>query len=204
MVYCEQCGEVPVPESDLPVELPEIQEIKIGEQSPLALIGDFVNTKCPKCQGAAMRETDTMDGFVDNSWYFFRYLDPNNTKEFAAKDRLNHWMPVDLYVGGVEHAVGLDVEPVVPEPLASGVIAPIGPGVRCPLSTPCFAKRSTAGRRGRRGSTQVAAREDLRAAGARARSVSALGHAVCNSWFGVDRSRFSAEPQPDRVEGHRL
>lgn len=106
IVYCEECGEVPIPEEDLPVELPDIEEIRVGEQSPLASVEEFVHTTCPSCGGAARRETDTMDGFVDNSWYYFRYLDPQNDTAFASREHIQKWMPVDLYVGGVEHAVG--------------------------------------------------------------------------------------------------
>ena len=105
IVYCDTCGIVPVPEDQLPVELPEVEDYAPKGKSPLAAVTDWVNTECPKCGAAARRETDTMDTFVDSSWYFIRYLDPGN--EHAAWDRAvaDHWMPVDQYIGGVEHAI---------------------------------------------------------------------------------------------------
>lgn len=108
IIYCDDCGVVPVPEDQLPVELPKEADFTLSGdgKSPLARVEEFVNTTCPKCDKPAKRETDTMDGFVDNSWYFFRYLDPKNETAFADKEKLAHWMPVDLYVGGAEHAVG--------------------------------------------------------------------------------------------------
>ncbi len=108
IVYCKACGMVPVPEDQLPVLLPKEADFKLtGDgKSPLGRVADFVNTTCPTCGGKAERETDTMDGFVDNSWYFFRFCDPTNDKAFASKEALKRWMPVDLYVGGAEHAVG--------------------------------------------------------------------------------------------------
>lgn len=105
VVYCDKCGEVPVPEKDLPVLLPDEVEFKPTGESPLKLDPKFVNTKCPKCGGPAKRETDTMDTFVCSSWYYFRYTDPKNDKEFAAKDKIKKWLPVDMYVGGAEHSV---------------------------------------------------------------------------------------------------
>ena len=107
IVYCEKCGEVLVPEKDLPVRLPDIKDFKpTGEgQSPLSKSDKFVNTKCPKCGGKAKRETDTMDTFVCSSWYYFRYTDSNNKKVFADKEKIDKWLPVDLYIGGAEHAV---------------------------------------------------------------------------------------------------
>jgi len=107
IIYCEKCGEVPVSEKDLPVKLPDIKDFKpTGDgQSPLAKSEKFVNTKCPKCGGKAKRETDTMDTFVCSSWYYLRYSDPNNKKEFASRDKIDNWLPVDLYIGGAEHAV---------------------------------------------------------------------------------------------------
>jgi leucyl-tRNA synthetase len=105
IVYCERCGMVPVPEDDLPVELPEIEDYQPKGRSPLAAAEDWVNVKCPDCGGHARRETDTMDTFVDSSWYYLRYCDARN--DHAAWDRqvLRSWMPVDQYIGGVEHAI---------------------------------------------------------------------------------------------------
>jgi leucyl-tRNA synthetase len=94
-----------VPESDLPVVLPERAEFTGTGQSPLASVAEFVNTTCPKCNGAARRETDTMDTFIDSSWYFFRYCDPRNADAPFDKEKVAYWTPVDQYIGGVEHAV---------------------------------------------------------------------------------------------------
>lgn len=105
IINCEKCGEVPVPEKDLPVLLPENVEFKLTGESPLKYSEEFVNTKCPKCGGSAKRETDTMDTFVCSSWYFLRYCDSKNDKEFASKTKMKKWLPVDMYIGGAEHAV---------------------------------------------------------------------------------------------------
>lgn len=103
VVYCEKCGMVPVPEKDLPVKLP--LDVKFtGHGNPLASRKDFVETKCPKCSGKARRETDTMDTFVDSSWYFLRYCDPE-AKEMFGRSKVKYWLPVDQYIGGAEHAV---------------------------------------------------------------------------------------------------
>ena len=107
IIYCKKCGVVPVPEKDLPVLLPDVPDyLPDGSgRSPLAKVDSFVNVDCPTCGGPAERETDTMDGFVDSSWYFLRFADPHNTKAPFDTDMANYWLPVDTYVGGVEHAV---------------------------------------------------------------------------------------------------
>jgi leucyl-tRNA synthetase len=105
IVYCGQCGMVPVPETELPVELPEIEDYQPKGRAPLATAEDWVNTKCPSCGGPARRETDTMDTFVDSSWYFLRYCDPHNAEVAFDRQVLQEWMPVDQYIGGVEHAI---------------------------------------------------------------------------------------------------
>ncbi len=105
IVHCEKCGPVAVEDKDLPVLLPDVEDyLPSGEgKSPLAKVESFVHTTCPKCGGEAKRETDTLDTFVDSSWYFLRYSDPHNAEEFAAKDKQANWMPIDLYSGGAEH-----------------------------------------------------------------------------------------------------
>lgn len=105
IIYCDKCGEVPVPEEELPVKLPEDVEFSPNGDSPLKQSKTFTDVKCPKCSGNAKRETDTMDTFVCSSWYYLRYTDPHNDKQFATSDMLNYWLPVDTYVGGVEHAI---------------------------------------------------------------------------------------------------
>ena len=105
MVYCDSCGVVPVPEADLPVLLPQDADFTPTGESPLAANEDFVKTTCPKCGAAARRETDTMDTFMDSSWYMMRYLDPHNAKDPSNPKLLQKWMTVDQYTGGAEHAV---------------------------------------------------------------------------------------------------
>jgi leucyl-tRNA synthetase len=105
VVHCDDCGIVAVPEARLPVELPEISNYLPKGQSPLAAATDWVEVTCPTCKGPAKRETDTMDTFVDSSWYFMRYTDAKNDREPWHRAVLNEWMPVDNYIGGVEHAI---------------------------------------------------------------------------------------------------
>ncbi len=108
MIHCPQCGEVPVPLADLPVLLPDVENYKPTSdgKSPLAAIPEFVNVPCPTCGEAAQRETDTMAGSVDSSWYFLRFTSPHDTKEPWERQAADYWMPVDRYIGGREHAVG--------------------------------------------------------------------------------------------------
>ena len=106
IIHCPNCGEVPVPYEDLPVELPDVVDFNpTGEASPLATAHEWVNVDCPKCGGAAHRETDTMDTFVDSSWYFHRFTDPRNEEQPFDPDKMNAWFPIDQYSGGIEHAV---------------------------------------------------------------------------------------------------
>jgi len=105
MLYCETDGIVPVPEKDLPVILPENVDITLTGGSPLGRVPEFVNAICPKCGGPARRETDTMDTFVDSSWYFYRYTDAHNDREPFDSKTVAHWFPIDQYIGGVEHAI---------------------------------------------------------------------------------------------------
>jgi len=105
IIHCEHCGDVAVPYEELPLRLPEVSNFEVGTdgESPLAKIDSFVNCKCPKCGRDAKRETDTMPQWAGSSWYFLRYIDPHNDKEFASREKLNYWMPVDWYNGGMEH-----------------------------------------------------------------------------------------------------
>ncbi|MEK6854111.1 MAG: leucine--tRNA ligase, partial [Nanoarchaeota archaeon] len=106
VIYCKRCGVVPVTEKELPVMLPEPEKVKFtGEGNPLDSCSEFVNVKCPKCKAAARRETDTMDTFVDSSWYFLRYCSNREDKLPFDKKAAEYWMPVDQYIGGIEHAV---------------------------------------------------------------------------------------------------
>ena len=104
VVYCDACGIVPVPESELPVVLPDVEDYKPRGRPPLAQAEDWVNVDCPACGGPAQRETETMDTFVDSSWYFLRYCDPNNDEAPFDRALVDYWNPVDLYIGGVDHA----------------------------------------------------------------------------------------------------
>ena len=105
VIHCDKCGVVPVPEKDLPVELPDVENYQPTDngESPLANITDWVNVNCPKCGGEAKRETDTMPNWAGSSWYFLRYIDPQNNEALAGKDKLKYWTPVDWYNGGMEH-----------------------------------------------------------------------------------------------------
>jgi leucyl-tRNA synthetase len=105
MIHCEKDGIVPVPDDQLPVELPMVAEFSGRGDSPLGQVSEFVNVRCPKCGGPAMRETDTMDTFVDSSWYFYRFADPRNNAMPFDPAAVKYWLPVDFYSGGVEHAI---------------------------------------------------------------------------------------------------
>ena len=105
MLYCEKCGVLPVPEKDLPVLLPENVDITLQGGSPLGRVPEFVNAKCPKCGGQARRETDTMDTFVDSSWYFYRYTNAQLADRPLDTATVDYWFPIDQYIGGVEHAI---------------------------------------------------------------------------------------------------
>jgi leucyl-tRNA synthetase len=105
VIYCDACGIVPVPEADLPVILPQDVAITMSGGSPLARVERFVNAVCPSCRRPARRETDTMDTFVDSSWYFLRFASPHETSQPLDPVKVGHWMPVDQYIGGIEHAV---------------------------------------------------------------------------------------------------
>ena len=105
IIHCPSCGQVPVPDADLPVKLPENVEFTGKGASPLSQVSDWVNVPCPSCGESAKRETDTMDTFIDSSWYFLRYTDANNPEQVFTPEKVNDWMPVDQYVGGIEHAI---------------------------------------------------------------------------------------------------
>ncbi|RPJ07304.1 MAG: leucine--tRNA ligase, partial [Spirochaetaceae bacterium] len=107
LVHCDKCGIIAIPHDKLPLALPEVKSyVPTGTgESPLATISDWVNTKCPKCKGNAKRETNTMPQWAGSCWYYLRYLDPHNDKAFASHEKIDYWMPVNLYVGGAEHAV---------------------------------------------------------------------------------------------------
>ena len=104
-ISCPTCGLVPVPDEDLPVLLPDNVALTGTGESPLRTVAEFLNVDCPKCGGRAERESDTMDTFVDSSWYFYRYTDARNSSEPYSPDRARSWFPIDQYIGGVEHAV---------------------------------------------------------------------------------------------------
>ena len=107
IVHCPKCGNVPVPEEELPLRLPEVESYQptgTGE-SPLAAIDEWVNTTCPCCGGPAKRETNTMPQWAGSSWYFLRYVDNQNDKELVSREKADKYLPVDMYIGGVEHAV---------------------------------------------------------------------------------------------------
>jgi leucyl-tRNA synthetase len=104
-IHCPQCGVVPVPDADLPVLLPDDVEFRGAEGNPLEKSESFVRAVCPKCGGAARRETDTMDTFVDSSWYYFRFLNPHDRARMVDTERVRQWLPVDQYIGGIEHAI---------------------------------------------------------------------------------------------------
>ena len=105
IIHCLACGEVPVPDEELPVLLPDITEVAPKGRSPLAAAEDWVNVTCPKCSGTALRETDTMDTFVDSSWYFIRYTDPDDDEAPFERVIADYWLPVNQYIGGIEHAI---------------------------------------------------------------------------------------------------
>ena len=105
LINCDKCGLIPESEDNLPVLLPEIDDYKNTNESPLAKSEEFINVKCPECGNDALRETDTMDTFVDSSWYFLRFVDPKNEDNPFDAKKVNNWLPVDQYIGGVEHAI---------------------------------------------------------------------------------------------------
>ncbi len=106
VIYCEECGTVPVPEEDLPVELPEDVDFSVTGNAPLSQVAEFMNVECPECGGPAKREADTMDTFVYSAWYYLRFPSPHEDEAPFNKDDVEYWLPVDQYVGGIEHATG--------------------------------------------------------------------------------------------------
>ncbi|MGB2954051.1 MAG: leucine--tRNA ligase, partial [Gaiellaceae bacterium] len=106
IVYCEECGAVPVPEEDLPVLLPEVEDYRPRGKPPLASNEEWLHVECPRCGGEAVREADTMDTFVDSAWYFLRYCDPHDDQAPFERRLVDYWMPVDQYIGGIDHATG--------------------------------------------------------------------------------------------------
>ncbi len=107
IIYCDKCGIVPVPEKDLPIKLPE--KVKFGKGNPLETAEKWINVKCPKCRGKGRRETDTMDTFVNSSWYYLRYCDNKNSKKIFDPKKVSYWCPIDIYIGGREHACMHDI-----------------------------------------------------------------------------------------------
>ncbi len=105
IVYCEKCGALAVEKDSLPVILPDVEKFKPTGESPLVYMKEFVETTCPRCRGSARRETDTMDTFVDSTWYYLRYLNPHDSEKPFGREEVREWLPVDMYIGGIEHAI---------------------------------------------------------------------------------------------------
>jgi len=106
IIHCPDCGEVPVPDDQLPLLLPEVEDYRPKGMPPLASNAEWLNVDCPRCGGPAKREADTMDTFVDSSWYFLRYVDPHNSEAPFDRRLIDHWCPIDHYIGGIDHATG--------------------------------------------------------------------------------------------------